>query len=148
MIPLVVLVAVTLATRAAGAAGVDLFNDWTAAIRVGLAAMLIMTATAHFGSRRVDLVRMVPPQLPQPELLVTVTGVAEVLLAAGLAADATARGAALALVTLLVAMFPANVHAARAGVGIGGRRPTPLTPRALMQMVFIAAAAAVYFGGS
>lgn len=50
------------------------------------------------------------------------------------------------LILLLIAMFPANVHAACAGVGIGGRPPTPLVPRAVMQVAFIAAAVATIVG--
>ena len=148
MVPLLVLVGATLATRALGAVAVEGLDTWTDAIRVGLAVMLVLTASAHFGSRRRDLVRMVPPQLPRPAVLVTVTGVAELVLAAALLVEATARVSSGVLVALLVVMFPANVHAARAGIGIGGRPPTPLVPRALMQGVFVAAAGTVLVGGA
>jgi hypothetical protein len=36
-------------------------------------------------------------------------------------------------------MFPANVHAARAKLSIGGRPVTPLPQRSAMQLVFLAA---------
>ncbi|WP_437760195.1 AraC family transcriptional regulator [Sorangium sp. So ce1389] len=55
-------------------------------------------------------------------------------------------GAAMGLALLLVAMFPANVHAARAGLTLGGSPVTPLLPRTLMQIVFIAATVAVTIG--
>jgi uncharacterized membrane protein len=45
---------------------------------------------------------------------------------------------ALALAALLVALFPANVHADRAGVEIAGRRTTPLRVRLPMQVFWIA----------
>jgi len=143
MIPLVVLVATTLVLRAVGAFGVDSLDGWQPAVRGGLAAMLLITAGAHFGSRRRDLIAMVPPRLPRPDLLVTLTGVLELALAVGLVFSATAPVAAVLLVGLLAALFPANVHAAKARVGIGGRPPTPLGPRAVMQLVFAAAALAV-----
>jgi uncharacterized membrane protein len=147
VIPLLVLVGATVGARAAGAAGIDALDGWPAAARLGFALMLVLTASAHFLSRRKDLIRMVPPQLPNPALLVTVTGVAELVIAAGLLFASTARPAALALAALLVAMFPANVHAARAGIPLGGRPPTPLLQRTVIQVVFLGAAAVVIAGG-
>ena len=117
------------------------FRSSTTSLRWALAAMFLLTASAHFGSRRPDLVRMVPPPFPEPELLVTLTGIAEVLGAAGLLLPRTAPWAAGALALLLVALFPANVHAAREGLTIGGAPVTPLVPRAVLQAVFVAALA-------
>lgn len=37
-------------------------------------------------------------------------------------------------------MFPANVYAARAGLSIGDAPVTPLVPRAVLQVVFLATA--------
>ena len=126
--------------------GVELLNDLSAALRIGLAAMLVVTASAHFGSCRSDVIRMVPPVLPRADLLVSLTGVVEILIAVLLLVDPTSTTAATALVAFLVAVFPANVHAARVGVGIGGRPPTPLGVRAAMQSMFIGAAVAVAVG--
>ena len=47
--------------------------------------MFVVTARAHFGRQRADLVRMVPPGLPHPRGLVTATGALELLGALGLA---------------------------------------------------------------
>jgi uncharacterized membrane protein len=85
---------------------------------------------------------MVPPGLPRPDLLVTATGIAELVVAVGLLVPVTAQAAAIVLIVLLVVMFPANVHAARARVGIGGRPPTPLLLRGVIQVAFAAAAVA------
>jgi uncharacterized membrane protein len=38
-----------------------------------------------------------------------------------------------------VALFPANVYAAREAMTIGGRAVVPVGPRALLQLIFIAA---------
>jgi uncharacterized membrane protein len=86
---------------------------------------------------RQDLIRMVPPRLPNPSVLVTVTGVAELVGAIGLLVPLVSRSAAIALALLLIALFPANVHAARAGVILGGRRATPLVLRLPMQLIWI-----------
>ena len=47
--------------------------------------------------------------------------------------------AAVCLVALLLALFPANVRAARENLKIGGRDATPLPLRALLQLIFIGA---------
>jgi uncharacterized membrane protein len=82
---------------------------------------------------------MVPPRLPKPEVLVTVTGILEFAGAVGLFIPAVARQAAWCLIALLVAMFPANVHAARARLMIVGRRAPPMSVRLPLQVFWIAA---------
>ena len=104
----------------------------------GLALMFVFTGIAHFTRTRADLVRMVPPSLPNPELLVTLTGIAELAGAIGLLIPSLARFSAWALAALLVAMFPANVYASRTQHTIGGRPHTPMIIRAPMQVLWIA----------
>lgn len=112
---------------------------WATSLRIALAAMFVLTAWAHFGSIREDLIRMVPPAFPRPDLVVTLTGIAELAGAVGLLWPRTAPWAAGCLAVLLVAMFPANVHAAVQGITLGGRPATPLLLRTLLQGVFLAA---------
>lgn len=138
MIPLIVLVAVTLIARGAGQLGVAPLRDWAAATRVGLAVMFCFTAAAHFNSMRADMVRMVPPAVPNPELMVTFTGVCEILGAIGLLVPRTRRVAAIALILFLIAVLPANIHAALSGVTFRGAPATPLIPRIALQVLFIA----------
>lgn len=83
---------------------------------------------------------LVRPGLPGPRLLVAVTGVLELGGAAALLVPAAAPYAAAGLALLMAAMFPANVSAARRGVPLRGRPPTPLPLRTVLQAVFIAAA--------
>jgi uncharacterized membrane protein len=116
---------------------------WPVALRTGLAVMFLLTGVSHFVGLRADLVAMVPPALPSPELLVTVTGVLELLGAAGLVHRRTTAWAAGGLAVLLVVMFPANVYAAVSGATLGGEPATALLPRAAMQVLYVAAALAV-----
>jgi uncharacterized membrane protein len=119
---------------------------WWNALRIALALMFLFTASAHWGRRRADLVRMVPSAFPRPELMVTVTGVLEIVGAAGLLVAPLARYAAIGLTLLLVAIFPANIRAAQQQLTIGGRAATPLALRAVIQLIFLAATLAVATG--
>lgn len=89
---------------------------------------------------------MVPSAFPRPDLLVTATGILELLGVVGLVLTATARYAAIGLFLLLAAMFPANVHAARKGLTIAGQPVPALIPRTVIQIIFLSAAAAVAWG--
>jgi len=140
MIPVFVLVSATLAARLVGIAGVEPLDGWQMSLRVGLAAMLVLTASAHWGKRRPDLVAMVPTRLRRAGLLVTVTGVLELAGAVGLLITPLAPYAATGLALLFVAMFPANVSAAKRHLAIDGRPVTPLKLRTGMQLLFLAAA--------
>ena len=137
MAPLIVLVMVTLIARLVGQLVAAPFRDWAAATRLGLAVMFCFTAAAHFNSMRPDLVRMVPPAVPNPELMVTVTGICEILGAVGLLVPRTRRIAAVALILFLIAVLPANIHAARSGVTLRNAAATPLVPRVALQLLFI-----------
>ena len=148
MIPFLVLLTSTLVLRAVGAAGVAVLDGWIVCLRGGLAAMFFFTASAHWGKRRPDLIRMVPSVFPRPDRIVTMTGLLEILGAAGLLFPATASAAAACLAALLIAIFPANVRAARHNVTIGGKTATGLPLRTFLQIVFIAALVAAGFPDS
>jgi uncharacterized membrane protein len=141
MAPLIVMIAAWPVARALGAfTPWSAANSWGGALRFALATMFLFTAGSHFHPRtRGDLVRMVPPGLPAPAALVTFTGVLEALGAIGLLLRSTAVAAAYGLIALLLVMLPANVHAARAGLMIAGRRATPLVWRLPLQVFWIGA---------
>ncbi len=138
MAPLLVLLIVTLVARLSGQLGVSQLREWPAATRVGLAIMFLFTAAAHFNSVRPDMVAMVPPFVPAPELMITFTGICEILGALGLLLPRTRRVAAVALIALLLAVLPANIYAAQAGITFRGAPPSPLIPRVGLQVLFIA----------
>jgi uncharacterized membrane protein len=100
--------------------------------------MLFFTAAAHFNTMRPDMIAMVPPSVPNPELMVTFTGVCEILGAIGLLVPRTSRLAAIALILFMLAVLPANIHAAQAGVTLRGEPATPMIPRIALQALFIA----------
>src|SRR5260370_1389874 len=76
--------------------------------------MLARPGGAHLAPPlRGSLIAIVPPRLPAPGLLVSFTGVLELFGAAGLLVPATRMAAAVCLLLLLLAMFPANIYAAR-----------------------------------
>lgn len=129
------------ATALLGALGVPALGSWPAWLTGGLVLMFLMGAVGRLVPPvRAELVAMVPPRLPRPELIVAATGVLETAGAIGLLLPPTHRLAALCLALLLVAVFPANVHAARSS-----STASPLLPRTIEQLVFVGACLAVAF---
>lgn len=111
-----------------------------AVLRGLLALAMIGIGVAHFVEPD-PFVRMMPAMLPAPLALVWVSGAFEVLGGAGLLVPRTRRAAALGLVALYVAVFPANVNMALNHISLDG--VTTLPPLALwlrlpLQAVLIA----------
>jgi uncharacterized membrane protein len=148
MVPLITLLVATIAARSIGWLGVGYVNSWTAALAAGLAVMFVLTGFSHFAlPLRRDLIAIVPPRLPAPGLLVTITGLLELLGAAGLLLPATRVVAAVCLLLLMLAMFPANIYAARMP-DPPKSMTTQLPLRTAIEVVFLAAAVAVAVGSS
>jgi uncharacterized membrane protein len=143
MIPTLVLIFSFVFLRAAGWMGVATLDNWSTPLRIALAVMFFLTASAHWGRRRPDLIEMVPRAFPRPDLIVTATGVLETLGAVGLLIPPTVGPAAIGLAALMIAMFPANVRASREKLTIGGRPVPGLAVRTAMQLIFLAALIAV-----
>jgi uncharacterized membrane protein len=148
MAPLIILLAGSVAARIVGWLGVDYVDTWGKAIAVGLAAMFVLTGVAHFvPPLRDNLIAIVPPQLPGPGLLVSITGVLEFLGAVGLLVPVTRVAAAVCLLLLMLAMFPANIYAARMP-NPPKSMTTQLPLRTAEEVVYLAAAVVVAIGGS
>ncbi len=83
-----------------------------------LVALFAVAGVMHFVQPG-PFVSIVPALLPRPDLVVAVSGIAELLGAAGLVLRRTRRAAGFGLILLLVAIFPANIKmladAARTG---------------------------------
>ena len=147
MAPLIALVLGAFAAWLVGWLGVDYVGSWPAAIAVGLAAMFLVTGIAHFvNPLRRDLIAIVPPRLPAPGLLVTVTGVLDLLGAVGLLYPPTRVAAAISLGVMMMAMFPANVYASWME-SPPKSMTTQLPLRTVEQVVFVGAALVVGLGG-
>jgi uncharacterized membrane protein len=145
MAPLVVLVAAAGLARLIGWLGdIAWLDSWSHAAALGLAAMFALTSSAHFlEPRRSALAEMVPPRLPNPTAWVALTGVLEIAGAIGLLIPPFAKLAAVGLLLLLIVMFPANVRAARGGIGIN---TMPLPLRTVVQLIFVGACVLVLVG--
>ncbi|MGE2721369.1 DoxX family protein [Mycolicibacterium celeriflavum] len=147
MAVIVTLILGTLGARVVGWLGVDYVDSWPSAVAVGLAAMFTLTGIAHFvNPLRRDMIAIVPPRLPAPAALVTVTGVLELVGAAGLLYPPTRIAAAIGLFVLMIAMFPANVYASRMP-NPPKSMTTRLDLRTAEQIVFLGAALVIGLGG-
>jgi uncharacterized membrane protein len=144
MAPFIVLVTLFALLSVLGYFHLPVAYGWWTSLRFALAGMFLLTASAHWGKRRPDLIRMVPTFFPRPDLLVTLTGVLEVFGAVGLMLPKLAAYAALGLALMLLAIFPANVRAARERLMIAGRPVPTLLARTLLQIVFLAATITVF----
>ena len=87
--------------------------------RVSLGLLFVVAGTLHFSLPRVYL-RIMPPYLPCPLLLVYISGAAEMLGGIGLFMPRTRRAASWGLVALLVAVWPANIWMAMAHLAAPG----------------------------
>jgi len=135
---LLVLLVSWLIFRAIGVLGVTSFATWHDSARCALAVMFAFTATAHFNKMKHDLAQMIPSYFPARLLLVYLTGIFELLGAAGLLVSKVKVLAGDCLIVLLTGMFLANVNAAKRGVTLRGKPATPLWLRTPMQVLFIA----------
>lgn len=114
-------------------------------VRLVMALTMVSIGLLHFPLGKY-FVQIVPPQLPQPMLLVWLSGVVELALGLLLLPPGTRRWAGYGLVALYVAVFPANIYMAAANVQVQGApdwfKPSPLALwlRLPLQLVFIAGA--------
>lgn len=137
MIVLIVLFGSWLVFRGIGAVGYHAFATWHDAARYALATMFTFTGISHFTKLKDDMVRMMPAKIPNPLLVVYITGVLELAGALGILLPQTRLLAGICLVLFLLAVFPANIKAAKEQVSINRRPATPLWLRAPMQLLFI-----------
>ncbi len=140
MVVLFILVLSCLIFRGLGFAGISAFATWHASARDALSLMLVFTGVSHFTFMKQDFVRMMPASIPWPRAMVYFTGVCEIAGAVGLLFPEFRRPAAYALIALFLAVLPANIHAARAGVTLRGKPATRLWLRIPMQILLIAIA--------
>jgi uncharacterized membrane protein len=84
-----------------------------------LSIFFIVAGAMHFVAPGIHI-RIVPPDLPFPALIVLLSGIAEIAGGLGLLFPLTRRAAAWGLILLLIAVFPANIYMAAAHLPFSG----------------------------
>lgn len=74
-----------------------------------MACLFVFAGANHFLNPNFYL-KMMPPYFPEPSLLVILSGLAEIIFGLLLVFSRTQKAAALGLIALLIAVFPANVY--------------------------------------
>ena len=112
--------------------------DLAASAAWGAGLLFLFTASGHF-LQTAAMVQMLPAWLPAREALVYATGVLEVVIALALFRARWRRAGAWAAVIVLVAFFPANIHAALQHAPMGGHAwgPVYLLVRGPLQLFLI-----------
>jgi uncharacterized membrane protein len=107
--------------------------------RLLLAFAMVAVGITHF-TRTADFMLMVPPWLPSPRALVLISGACEIAGGVGLLVPGLRRAAAIGLVLLYIAVFPANLNMALHDIQLPGAHiPTLLLwLRLPFQALFIA----------
>ncbi len=109
-------------------------------IRIGLAGTFLFMGVNHFiPARARGMAAMIPPAFKtrvSGKTLVRFTGLCEIAGGIGILVPFTRFAAGIALVLFLVAVFPANAHAA-ANPERFGRAGFPFWPRYIAQLVLI-----------
>lgn len=99
--------------------------------------IFLLTASAHWGKRRPDLVRMVPRTFGNAGVWVSLTGIAEIAIAIGLQIPSLAKVTSGIAIGMLCCLFPANVKAAREHLMLLQRPVMQVFPRLVLQLIFI-----------
>lgn len=85
-----------------------------------MAVLYIVAGLNHFRVPKL-YTRMIPPALPAPKALNSMSGLAEIVLGIALCIPTVSSWAAWGIIILLIAVFPANVYMytnKRAGMGL------------------------------
>lgn len=137
MSPVFIVIVLALGLRLLGVLGVIEIGSWLEAARLATAMAFIMMGIAHFTPLRHDVVRLVPPSVPKPVLVVAVLGAWQILGGIGLLTTAR-RIWAVGLVVLLLIKLPANVRIARESLSLKGRWATSPVWRIPAQLLWLA----------
>ncbi len=104
-----------------------------------LIALMCVAGVGHFVLAD-DFASIVPPMLPEPHIVVYVTGVMELILGLGLLFERSRKLFAYANAVFLVLVLPANIYMAVADIPAFGTDPDSVMPwvRLPFQTVLIA----------
>lgn len=104
-----------------------------------LAVFFLYAGVLHF-IKDDAFAAIVPPLLPFPFVIVWITGLIEIVLAIGLLCPHFRKNAGIAFAPYLLAVLPANIYMAMAGIPLGESlaSPTALWVRVALQFPLIA----------
>ncbi len=136
MSPVFIVIVLALGLRLLGVLGMIEIGSWLEAARLATAMAFIIMGIAHFTPLRHDVVRLVPPSVPKPVLVVAVLGAWQILGGIGLL-TAARRIWAVGLVVLLLIKLPANVRIARESLSLKGRWATSPVWRIPAQLLWL-----------
>lgn len=107
--------------------------------RIGLSLFFAFTGIGHF-LRTEQMVAMLPPSVPYRLELIYVTGVFELLGAAGVWFPKLMKITGVCLILMMIAVLPANIYSAFQRIEFGGHQygPTYLLLRVPFQLLVIA----------
>ncbi|MFD2201314.1 DoxX family membrane protein [Shivajiella indica] len=74
-----------------------------------MSGFYIFAGLMHFIKPRM-YIRIIPPYFPKPEILNLLVGIFEIIFGLGLLFDLTRSISAIAIILLLLAVFPANIY--------------------------------------
>lgn len=74
-----------------------------------MAVLYVLAGVYHFIKPQFYL-KMMPPYIPAHKLMVALSGIAEIVLGIGLLFEPTRSWAAIGIILLLIAVFPANIY--------------------------------------
>ncbi len=137
MSPVFIVIVLALGLRLLGVLGMIEIGSWLEAARLATAMAFVIMGIAHFTPLRHDVVRLVPPSVPKPVLVVAVLGAWQILGGIGLL-TAARRIWAVGLVVLLLIKLPANVRIARESLSLKGRWATSPAWRIPAQLLWLA----------
>ncbi|MGH7428525.1 MAG: DoxX family protein [Candidatus Methylomirabilaceae bacterium] len=114
------------------------YVDVRRAAATGLSLLFIFTGIGHFIESE-PMSQMLPPWVPERVLLVYLTGVLELVIAAGFLARGSTQLTGWIAVTILVVFFPANIYAAINHLPMGSHASGPvyLLIRAPLQLIIL-----------
>lgn len=99
--------------------GVSSLESFKNCARIGTGITFIFAGVSHFIIPE-TFMKLMPPFIPAPLLMVYVSGVFEMLGGIGLIVSKTKRWASYGLILLLLAVYPANIYVAWENVQLGG----------------------------
>ncbi|HTQ32350.1 MAG TPA: hypothetical protein VMI53_14150 [Opitutaceae bacterium] len=92
--------------------------------RIALGAVFLFTALGHF-LKTAEMAEMLPSSVPQRRLIIRLSGVLELAMAAAVIPAPFSRAAGLAICAFLLLATPANVFAAWRRIPFGGHARGP-----------------------